>query len=131
MLCLGCVNGTLRILAVDDNPEILRSMPFIFSNPRYEVTTASDGDDALAKLDATPNAYDVIIVDEKMPRLRGVELVESIRQRGIKSKVVVLSAHLSPPIREAYERMNIQVAMEKPFDVDELRSVVDATSEEF
>jgi len=106
-------------------------MPFIFSSPQYEVTVVSDGDDALAKLDATPNAYDVIIVDEKMPRLRGVELVGSIQQRGIKSRIVILSAHLSPPIREAYERMNIQVIMEKPFDVEELRSVVDATPEEF
>jgi DNA-binding NtrC family response regulator len=57
--------------------------------------------------------------------------VESVRQRGIKSKVVVLSGHLSPSIREAYERMNVQVVMEKPFDIEELRSVVDSTSEEF
>jgi DNA-binding response OmpR family regulator len=131
VLRLVCVNGALRILAVDDNPEILRSMPFIFSSPQYEVTTASDGDDALAKLDATPNSYDVIIVDEKMPRLRGVELVERIRQRGIKSKVIVLSAHLSPPIRDAYGRVGVQVVMDKPFDVEELRSVVEATSEVF
>ncbi|MBV9215476.1 MAG: response regulator [Acidobacteria bacterium] len=99
-------------------------MPFIFASPRYEVTAASDGIEALAKLDATSWAYDVIIVDEKMPRLRGVELVAGIRRRGIDSKVIVLSAHLSPPIRKAYERMNVRVVMEKPFDVEALRSAV-------
>jgi DNA-binding response OmpR family regulator len=35
---------TLKILAVDDNPSITSSMPFIFAAPIYEVTSATDGD---------------------------------------------------------------------------------------
>jgi hypothetical protein len=50
-----------------------------------------------------------------MPHLTGVELVTEIRKRGIIVKIVVLSAHLSPDIREAYEGMDVQVIMEKPF----------------
>ncbi len=113
-----------RILAVDDNPSIATSMPFIFGAPFYEVTSATDGDDALAKLEANPNGYDVIIVDQKMPRLNGVELVQRIKERGITGKILVLSAHLSAEIRDAYEQMGVQVVMEKPFDVAELRSAV-------
>jgi two-component system alkaline phosphatase synthesis response regulator PhoP len=119
---------SLKILAVDDNPSITGCMPFIFAAPLYEVTSATDGDDALAKLNAEPNGYDVIIVDQKMPRLNGVELVQGIRERGITGKIVVLSAHLSPEIRDAYERVGVQIVMDKPFDVEELRSVVDKTA---
>jgi DNA-binding response OmpR family regulator len=114
----------LKILTVDDNPSITGCMPFIFAAPLYEVSSANDGDDALAKLDGNPNGYDVIIVDQKMPHLSGVELVQGIRERGITGKIVVLSAHLSPQVREAYQQMGVLTVMDKPFNVGELRSVV-------
>ena len=114
----------LKILTVDDNPSITGCMPFIFAAPLYEVSSANDGDDALAKLDGNPNGYDVIIVDQKMPHLSGVELVQVIRERGITGKIVVLSAHLSPQVREAYQQMGVLMVMDKPFNVEELRSVV-------
>ena len=104
-------------------------MPFIFAAPLYEVTSATDGDDALVKLETNPNGYDVIIVDQKMQRLNGVELVQGIRERGITGRIVVLSAHLSPEIRDAYQRVGVQVVMDKPFDVEELRSVVNQLPE--
>ena len=128
MLYLICLNAPLRILAIDDNPSITRSMPFIFTSPRYEVTSSSDGDDAFTKLEANPNGYDVIIVDQKMPHLSGVEVVRGIRERGIQGRVIVLSAHLSPPVRGEYEQMNVSAMIEKPFDVKELRAVVDETT---
>ena len=118
----------LKILAVDDNPSITGCMPFIFAAPLYEVTSATDGDDALTKLKAEPNGYDVIIVDQKMPRLNGVELVQGIREQGITGKIVVLSSHLSPEIRDAYERAGVQVIIDKPFDVGKLRSAVEGTA---
>jgi DNA-binding response OmpR family regulator len=114
----------LKILTVDDNPSITGCMPFIFAAPLYEVSSANDGDDALAKLDGTPNGFDVIIVDQKMPHLSGVELVQGIRERGISGKIVVLSAHLSPQVREAYQQMGVLMLMDKPFNVEELRSAV-------
>jgi two-component system response regulator (stage 0 sporulation protein F) len=114
----------LKILTVDDNPSITGCMPFIFAAPLYEVSSSNDGEDALTKLDAKPNGYDVIIVDQKMPHVSGVELVQGIRERGITGRILILSAHLSPEIRDAYERMGVQVVMDKPFNVEELRSVV-------
>jgi DNA-binding response OmpR family regulator len=119
------MGATLRILTVDDEPSITHSMRFIFAGPRYEVTGAENGDDALAKLDANSDAYDVIIIDQKMPHLTGVELVAEIRKRGFAGKIMVLSAHLSSEIREAYEQMDVHVLLDKPFNIHELRSVLD------
>jgi CheY-like chemotaxis protein len=118
------MNAALRILAVDDNRAITDSMRFIFAGPRYQVTGVQDGDDALAKLYAKSEAYDVIIVDQKMPHLTGVELVQEIRKRDIGGKIMVLSAHLSPEIREAYEQMDVRVILDKPFDIQDLRSAL-------
>jgi CheY-like chemotaxis protein len=114
----------LRILAVDDEPSVTLSLRFVFGDPRYELTCVDDGNAALARLDANSDLFDVIIVDEKMPRLTGVELVRAMRQRGINGKIIVVSAHLSPEIREAYARMDVHMMFSKPFNVEELRSAV-------
>jgi CheY-like chemotaxis protein len=119
------MDAPLRILAVDNQPSVTLSMRYVFSGPRYEVTCLTDGDAALARLQISSNPYDVIIVDQKMPNLTGLELVDAIRKRGIIGKIIVVSAYLTSEIREAYERMDVHVMFSKPFNVDQLRSAVD------
>ena len=89
------------------------------------MTCVDSGQAALARLDANADPFDVIIVDQKMPNLSGAELVGAIRQRGITSKIIAVSAHLSSEVREAYARMDVHEMFSKPFDVAELRSAVD------
>jgi DNA-binding NtrC family response regulator len=115
----------LNILAVDNEPSVTLSLRYIFTGPRYELTGVESGADALATLDANADRYNVIIVDQKMPNLTGVQLVSELRKRGIAGKIMVLSAHLSSEIREAYEQMDVHVIFEKPFDICALRSAVD------
>src|SRR5207302_85027 len=116
------MHAPLKILAVDNESSVTLSLRYIFAGPRYELTGVESGIDALARLDADSDPYDVIIVDQKMPNLTGVELVSAIRDRGIASKIIVVSAHLSSEIREAYERMDVHVMFGRPFDIGELRS---------
>jgi DNA-binding response OmpR family regulator len=115
----------LKILTVDDERSITASMRFIFGGAQYEVTGADTGAEALAKIDADPNRFDVIIIDQKMPRLTGVELVHEIRQRPYAGKIMVLSAHLSADVRHAYEELDVDIMIEKPFDINELRLLLD------
>ena len=119
------MDAALKILAVDNEPSVTLALGYIFTGPRYEVTGVENGIDALARLDADSDRYDVIIVDQKMPHLTGVELVSAIRERGIPGKIIVVSAHLSSEVREAYEQMDVHVMFGKPFDIGELRSAVD------
>jgi CheY-like chemotaxis protein len=127
MLCLEGVMSTaaLRILAVDNEPSVTFSLRHVFTGPRYEITAVENGDAALARVDSGLEHYDVIIVDQKMPHMSGVELVEELRKRNVDSKIMVLSAHLSSEVREAYERMDVHLMFPKPFDVAALRSAVD------
>jgi CheY-like chemotaxis protein len=113
-----------RILTVDDEVSVTLSLKFVFPGPRYEVLSVASGDAALASLEANANPYDVIIVDQKMPNLSGVELVEAIRQRGLPGEIIVLSAHLTSEMRAEYERLNVHTIFPKPFDLNELRAVV-------
>jgi DNA-binding response OmpR family regulator len=120
----GTMDAPLRILAVDNEPMVTLSLRYVFGDARYELTCADSGAAALARLDANPDPYDVIIVDQKMPHLSGVELVGAIRKRGLNGKIIVLSAHLSSEARADYARMNVHEMLAKPFDIGELRSAV-------
>lgn len=119
------MQATFRILTVDNEPSITLSLKYVFAGPRYEVLSAESGQAALDLLDARKEGCDLIIVDQKMPNLTGVELVAALRERGSPGKIIVLSAHLSPEIRAAYERMNVAAIFTKPFDIGELRAVVE------
>jgi DNA-binding response OmpR family regulator len=114
----------LKILAVDDEPSIATSMHYIFERPRYDLSSACDANDALAQLSANPAPFDVIITDNNMPHISGVELVRKLREQSFGGKIMVLSAHLNTEIREAYTQMKVDVILDKPFDIHQLREAM-------
>ena len=114
-----------KILAVDDEPSITEAIRFIFDGPRYQVTGTQDGEGALARLDAN-DFYDVVITDNNMPQFTGIDLVRGLKKRGFAGKIVVLSAFLTPALRQAYEQMDVHVLVDKPFDVLQLRHTIDS-----
>ena len=124
--CRPAVMDALKILAVDDELSITESIRFIFDRPRYEVTGVQDGDDALVRLEANSGSYDVVITDQKMPHVTGVELVRELRKRRFAGKIMLLSAHLSHEVRNAYEQLDVHVMLEKPFNIHDLRRAVNS-----
>jgi CheY-like chemotaxis protein len=119
------MEATLKILAVDNAPSVTLAMRYLFDGPRYALTTVNDGEAALAQLGIDPDPFDVIIVDQKMPHVSGLELVTEIRRRGIRAKIIVVSAHLSSEIRQAYEGLNVRAVFSKPFEIEMLRAAVE------
>ena len=119
------MDSALKILAVDNQATVRLSFQYIFDGPKYAVTTVENGGAALAKLDTDAKAYDVIIVDQKMPDLTGLELVRAIRKRDVSGKILVVSAHLSSDIRAAFEQLDVHGIFAKPFDIAQLRLAVD------
>jgi CheY-like chemotaxis protein len=101
------------------------SLRFVFAGPRYEITSVESGGDALALFDSDQDRFDVVIVDQKMPHLTGLELVERFKQRGVSAQVIVISAYLSSEVQASYQRMGVEVMFGKPFDIAELRFAVD------
>ena len=118
------MESPLKILAVDDEPSIAQSMRFIFERPLYELASAQDGEAALARLTSDPT-FDVIITDNNMPGVSGIQLVRQLRERRFAGKIMVLSAHLSPEIREAYAAMEVDAMIDKPFSVKVLRQTLE------
>lgn len=66
-----------KIMTVDDSASVRQMVSFALKEAGYEVVEASDGEDALSKLDG--GRIHMIIADLNMPRLGGVELVRKVR----------------------------------------------------
>jgi DNA-binding response OmpR family regulator len=119
------MGAVFKILAVDDEPAIAASTHFVFGCHRFELTAARDANDALVRLSADPDFYDAVITDNNVPHASGIELVRELRRRGFCGKIMILSAHLTTGIRAAYAQMNVNVILDKPFDIHELRKTLD------
>ena len=78
-----------RILAVDDEPEILRALETILRGAGYEIDTAASGEEALAQ--ATLRVPDAVILDLVLPDGDGVEVTRSLREWS-EMPIIVLSA---------------------------------------
>jgi two-component system nitrogen regulation response regulator NtrX len=80
-----------KILIVDDEKAIRRTLRDILEYEKYEIEEAEDGEIGLQKIEK--GNYDVIILDVKMPKKDGIEVLAAMQERGIDTPVVVLSGH--------------------------------------
>ena len=126
MLLIHSVDNPINILAVDDEPSVACSLSFVLKGPARRLTTASDGDEALQRVASDRPPFDVIITDNNMPRVSGLELVRRLRADNFAGKILVLSAHLTDELRLAYAELNVDKVMAKPFGVRELRDAIDS-----
>ena len=119
----------LNILSVDDEFRVAHALAFALSHPARKLTLAFSADEALAKVTDHSEPFDVVIIDHKMPKVSGIELVQRLRAANFDGKIIVLSAHLTDENRRAYAELNVDTMLTKPFDVHELREVVDSLAQ--
>ena len=119
----------MNILSVDDEFRVAHALAFALGNPARKLTLAFSADEALAKVSDHSEPFDVVIIDHKMPKVSGIELVQRLRAANFGGKIIVLSAHLTDENRRAYAELNVDAMLTKPFDVHELREVVDSLAQ--
>ena len=98
-----------------------RPLALVLGGPAAKVSSASDGWMALIKIGAAAEPFDVIITDHNMQPVNGLELVRRLRVRTFAGKIIVLSAHLTKENIQAYEELQVDMMLAKPFDVEELQ----------
>ena len=82
---------TLRLLLVDDEPDVRKLCTDLFEEAGYSVTSAPDGKKGARA--ALEGAYDVAVIDYRLPDCRGTSLVRWLRRRFPKMAMIVFSAY--------------------------------------
>jgi PAS domain S-box-containing protein len=116
--------GNERVLLVDDEEAQCRSGQRLLERLGYTVTTATDSLKALEAFRAQSDAFDLVITDQRMPGLTGVQLAEQLMQ--IRRKIpIILCTGFSEAIdgKEA-KAMGIQEFMMKPFSARQLAETI-------
>jgi DNA-binding NtrC family response regulator len=112
-----------RILVVDDEPNMLRSLSILLGEDDREVLTARSGAEALAHLDQDVH---VVICDLSMPGMDGLEVLHRVRARQPETKFILMTAYST--VQSAVEAMRGGAFeyLVKPFSDDELIAAVQA-----
>jgi two-component system, OmpR family, response regulator MprA len=113
-----------RLLVVDDDPALARTLRRALGVEGHEVETAQDGVEALQRLAADP--YDALVLDVSMPRLDGLALCRLLRARRDQTPVLMLTAREAVADRVAGLDAGADDYLVKPFALDELNARVRA-----
>jgi DNA-binding response OmpR family regulator len=108
----------LRILIVDDEPDLLGRLRQVLEDLKYNVDTAIDGDQALDKI--FDSRYDLIILDVMLPGKDGLSVLKSIRKANISTPVLMLTAKGEVADRIKGLDQGADDYLAKPFSVAEL-----------
>ena len=107
----------MRILIVEDEPDLLRSLAQALREEGYAVDTAADGEDGFYKADNYD--YDAIVLDVMLPKLDGWEILKRLR-KSKKTPVLMLTARDQTRDRVRGLDTGADDYLVKPFDLDEL-----------
>jgi two-component system alkaline phosphatase synthesis response regulator PhoP len=113
-----------RILLVEDEPGLVLTISDLLTAEGYEVHSASDGEAGLAK--AAGHQFDLIILDIMLPKKTGFDVCRELRQKGIDSAIIMLTAKTQIIDRVVGLKLGADDYVAKPFDPAELLARVEA-----
>src|SRR5258708_1808393 len=111
-----------RVLVVDDNARARQSMVEVLSAAGHEAAASASAIEALKLVELS--AFDVIITDLQMPGMDGLAFIRTLAERKVEAQIVMVTAFAS--VSSAVEAMRYGAFdyIEKPFDVEQLESLV-------
>ncbi len=127
---LAPARTSLRILVVDDEESIRRSLVRFLERRGHSVDVASSGLEALQRIDDAPEArpYDIVLTDLRMPELGGDQLFRLLRARGrgLERRLVFVTGDSATGSAHEFLASTGQPVVMKPFALEELVQVVES-----
>lgn len=118
------MSDSVRILCVDDEPNILKAIERIFLDDDYEILTATSGEEGLRML-AEAGEIRLVISDYRMPGMNGVEFLREVCKGWPDTVRIVLSGFAdTAAVISAINEGQIYQFIPKPWEVDDLRASV-------
>jgi two-component system, cell cycle sensor histidine kinase and response regulator CckA len=116
--------GARAILLVDDEESMRVTCGRLLSSMGYQVTCAADSREALQTLQRDPSAFDLVLTDQSMPHLSGVELARELHRLRPEIPVVLTSGYSESLQGKTPEALGVHSILWKPYTLDELSRTV-------
>lgn len=113
-----------RILLIEDEPGLVLTLSDLLAAEGYDIDTAADGNTGVDK--ALNSKYELIILDVMLPGKSGFDVCKEIRQHGIDTAVMMLTARTQVIDRVVGLKIGADDYLTKPFDPSELVARVEA-----
>ena len=121
-----------RILLMDDEQMILDIVSRMLGHLGYEVTTCTDGSQAIAafaKAKSQGEPFDVVMMDLVIPNgVGGQDAVHTIKKIDPSAKVLASSGHLEHPVMLDHKKFGFNAVLEKPYKLEKLQQVIEAVA---
>lgn len=114
----------LHVLVVDDEPLIRWSVTETLADLGLDVEQADCAAAALQAITTTALPFDVIVLDLRLPDMRDLSLLATIRQLLPETPVVLMTAFGTPEVVSNARRLGVRAVLNKPFELSELSRVV-------
>lgn len=112
-----------KLLIIDDNEEVLVSLYNYFIAKNYDVTSASNGLDALKLIESEREVFDLIITDLIMPTVSGVGIISIVKKKSPDIPIIAITGWGEHPEALAKEA-RADVVLEKPVELSDLEKTV-------
>ncbi|HYA78367.1 MAG TPA: response regulator [Verrucomicrobiae bacterium] len=116
------MNKQTRILVVDDDENIRNTMKAILESEGYTVDIAANGMEAIKRSEKT--AYNVALLDIRLPDMEGVELLKLIKDAVPRTRKIMVTGYPSMQNAVAALNKNADAYMVKPVDIEKLLNMV-------
>ena len=107
------------VLIVDDEKLLVRTLSNALKEAGYRIAVAGSAEQAEKHVFGEP-PFDLILLDNRLPKESGVDVVKRVRDRAVRSKVILMTAYETPEVKAEAKRLKVERYMKKPFDLTAL-----------
>jgi DNA-binding NtrC family response regulator len=113
-----------RILLVDDEESVLRTVGMLFRSEGHEVIPVRESEKAAEMLKASPESFDLLLTDIRMAPIDGMEIIRLARKVRPDMSIVVISAYCSEKTVKQAMALGCTTYVKKPFKTEEVLNAV-------
>jgi DNA-binding NtrC family response regulator len=117
-----------KILVVDDEESLRTVLSTELASEGYDVGTAADGDDAITEMGK--KSFDLVLLDIKMPRMNGFEVLKHVKDKHPRTKVIMLTGFADLKNAIESKKLGAEDFVSKPYDLVDLLTTIERVMNE-
>lgn len=114
-----------HILIVDDEPAVMSMLTEMMKSEGYEVTGVTDSSEALALFTNTPERFDLVVTDQTMPGITGVEMAQAMLIQRSDVPIILCSGYSEQIDKNGAEKLGICEFLSKPLDMNRFMALIE------